>query len=203
MVALDVNHTWSLTSLPPGKKPIGCHWVYKIKWHLDGTIERFKARLVVRGYIQLEGLDYHDNFSPTTKMITVRCLLALAAAQNWSLHQLDVNNEFLHGDLHEEIYMTPLPGLQRQGENQVCHLHKLLYGLKQASRQWFAKFSTVIQAIGFTQSKADYSLFTCQKGKSFTALLIYVDDILITGNNVKDILTLKKFLQSFSDYRFG
>ncbi|RVW97674.1 Retrovirus-related Pol polyprotein from transposon RE1 [Vitis vinifera] len=196
LAALEANHTWSLTSLPPGKKPIGCRWVYKIKRHSDGTIERFKARLVAKGYTQLEGIDYHDTFSPTAKMITVRCLLALAAAQNWSLHQLDVNNAFLHDDLHEEIYMSPPPGLRRQGENLVCHLHKSLYGLKQASRQWFAKFSTAIQAAGFVQSKADYSLFTCRKGKSFTALLIYVDDILITGNDVKAIVALKQFLHS-------
>ncbi|RVW15472.1 Retrovirus-related Pol polyprotein from transposon RE1 [Vitis vinifera] len=194
LAALEANHTWSLTSLPPGKKPIGCRWIYKIKRHSDGTIERFKARLVAKGYTQLEGIDYHDTFSPTAKMITVRCLLALAAAQNWSLHQLDVNNAFLHGDLHEEIYMSPPPCLRRQGENLVCHLHKSLYGLKQASRQWFAKFSTAIQAAGFVQSKADYSLFTCRKGKSFTALLIYVDDILITGNDVNAIVALKQFL---------
>ncbi|RVW81703.1 Retrovirus-related Pol polyprotein from transposon RE1 [Vitis vinifera] len=196
LAALEANHTWSLTSLPPGKKPIGCRWVYKIKRHSDGTIERFKACLVAKGYTQLEGIDYHDTFSPTAKMITVRCLLALAAAQNWSLHQLDVNNAFLHGDLHEEIYMSPPPGLRRQGENLVCHLHKSLYDLKQASRQWFAKFSTAIQAAGFVQSKADYSLFTCRKGKSFTALLIYVDDILITGNDVNAIVALKQFLHS-------
>lgn len=119
--------------------------------------------------------------------------MALAAAQKWSLHQLDVNNDFVHVDLHEEIYMSPPPGLRRQGKNLVCHLHKSLYGLKQASR-WFAKFSTAIQAVGFVQSKADYSLFTCQKGKSFTALLIYVDDILITGNDVNALVKLKQFL---------
>ena len=196
LAALSTNHIWSLTSLPLGKKSIGCRWVCKIKWHSNDTIEHFKARLVTKGYTQLEGLDYHNTFSPTTKMITVCCLLALAVAQNWSLYQLYVNNAFLHGDLHEEIYITPPPSLQQQGKNQVCRLHKSLYGLKQASRQWFAKFSTVIQVAGFTQSKVDYSLFTCQKGKSFTPLLTYVDDILITGNNVKDILALKQFLHS-------
>ncbi|CAL8150569.1 unnamed protein product [Prunus armeniaca] len=196
LATLEANHTWSLTPLPHGKKPIGCRWVYKIKRHSDGTIERYKARLVAKGYTQLEGIDYHDTFSPTAKMIIVRCLLALAAAQDWSLHQLDVNNAFLHGDLHEEIYMSPPPGLQRQGENLVCRLNKSLYGLKQASRQWFAKFSTAVQAAGFVQSKADYSLFTCRNGKSFTALLIYVDDILITGNDLKAISILKQFLHS-------
>ncbi|RVW33420.1 Retrovirus-related Pol polyprotein from transposon RE1 [Vitis vinifera] len=168
LAALEANHTWSLTSLPPGKKPIGCRWVYKIKRQSDGTIESFKARLVAKGYTQLE------------------------VAQNWSLHQLDVNNAFLHGDLHEEIYMSPPPGLRRQGENLVCHLHKSLYGLKQASRQWFVKFSIAIQAAGFVQSKADYSLFTCRKGKSFTALLIYVDDILITVSRSKKGISISQ-----------
>ncbi|BBG92512.1 RmlC-like cupins superfamily protein, partial [Prunus dulcis] len=171
--ALESNHTWTLTPLPPGKHPIGCRWVYKIKHHSDGSIERYKARLVAKGYTQTEGVDFHDTFSPTAKMVTVRSLLALAAASSWPLHQLD-----------------------RQGENLVCRLHKSLYGLKQASRQWFAKFSEAIQAAGFTQSKADYSLFTCKRGKSFIALLIYVDDILITGNNLGAINSLKRFLHT-------
>ncbi|WJZ95109.1 hypothetical protein VitviT2T_013901 [Vitis vinifera] len=126
-----------------------------------------------------------------------RCLLALAAARGWSLHQMDVNNAFLHGDLHEEIYMSPPLGLRRQEEeNLVCRLHKSLYGLKQASCQWFAKFSEAIQSTGYAQSRADYSLFTRKQGKSFTALLIYVDDILITGNDPVSIATTKKFLHS-------
>ncbi|CAL2245486.1 unnamed protein product [Prunus armeniaca] len=94
------------------------------------------------------------------------------------------------------VYQTPPPGLQRQGENWVCRLNKSLYGLKQASRQWFAKFSEAIQVAGYIQSKADYSLFTCKRGKSFTALLIYVDDILITGNDMAAINSLKQFLHT-------
>nr|KYP51592.1 Copia protein [Cajanus cajan] len=194
--ALEANNTWSITTLPPGKQAIGCRWVYQIKCKSDGSLERYKARLVAKGYTQLEGIDYHDTFSPTPKMVTVRCLLTLAVAQHWSLHQLDVHNAFLPGDLFEEIYMSLPPGLQRQGENLICRLNKSLYGLKQASRQWFAKFSTAIQAAGFIQSKADYSLFTCMKGKSFTALLIYVDDILITGNDPIAISSLKQFLHN-------
>ncbi|WJZ84138.1 hypothetical protein VitviT2T_003758 [Vitis vinifera] len=195
--ALQANGTWSLTPLPVCKTSIGCRWVYKIKHRSDGSIERYKARLVAKGFTQLEGVDYQDTFSPTTKIISVRCLLALVAARGWSLHQMDVNNAFLHGDLHEEIYMSSPPGLRRQGEeNLVCRLHKSLYGLKQASRQWFAKFSEAIQFADYAQSRADYSLFTRKQGKSFTALLIYVDDILIIGNDPVSIPTTKFFLHS-------
>ncbi|KAL5785970.1 hypothetical protein ACOSQ2_008362 [Xanthoceras sorbifolium] len=195
--ALQANGTWSLVPLPAGKSPIGCKWVFKIKHRSDGSIERYKARLVAKGFTQLEGIDYQDTFSPTAKIISVRCLLALAASNGWSIHQLDVTNAFLHGDLSEEIYMSPPPGLRRQGEdNLVCRLHKSLYGLKQASRQWFAKFSEAICSAGYVQSRADYSLFTRKQGKSFTALLIYVDDILITGNDPNSIAATKEFLHS-------
>ena len=194
---LQANGTWTLTSLPAGKMSIGCRWVYKIKHHSDGSIERYKAQLVSKGFTQLEGVDYQDTFSPTAKIITVRCLLALAAARRWSLHQLDVNNSFLHIDLYEELYMSPPPGLLGQGEdNLVCRLHKSLYGLKQASRQWFSKFSEAIRVARYVPYRADYSLFTKIQGKSFIALLIYVDDILITGNDPVSIDAIKKFLHS-------
>eukprot|EP00256_Glycine_max_P059512 XP_014628068.1 uncharacterized protein LOC106797721 [Glycine max] len=101
--ALQQNHTWVLTQLPPHKKAIGCRWVYKVKHNADGTIERYKARLVAKGYTQMEGLDFLDTFSPVAKLTTVRLLLALASLHNWHLRQLDVNNAFLHGDLHEEM----------------------------------------------------------------------------------------------------
>ena len=107
--ALQANGTWSLVSLPPHKRPIGCKWVYKVKLKADGTVERYKARLVAKGYSQVEGIDYQEIFSPTTKLTTLRCLLTVAATRNWFIHQLDVQNAFLHGDLHEVVYMEPPP----------------------------------------------------------------------------------------------
>ena len=149
IAALEVNNTWTLTSLPSNRKPIGCKWVYKVKYRSDGSIERYKARLVAKGFTQKEGIDYIEIFSPVAKMVSVKCLLAMATVKGWYLDQLDANNAFLHGDLFEEVYMALPPRFHSQGE-QVCKLNKSPYGFKQASRQWFAKFSSIlIQDLGF------------------------------------------------------
>ena len=90
--ALEENHTWEYAVLPPGKRALGSKWVYKIKYHADGTIERYKARLVVLGNTQVEGEDFHETFAPVAKMTTVRCLLSIAISKGWELHQMDVHN---------------------------------------------------------------------------------------------------------------
>ncbi|KAE8731176.1 Detected protein of unknown function [Hibiscus syriacus] len=194
ILALETNKTWSVASLPYGKVPIGCKWVYRIKYNAAGTIERYKARLVAKGYSQREGVDYVDTFSPVVKLVTVRFLLAIASIFDWPLFQLDVYNAFLQGDLSEEVYMELPPGFCSQGENMVCRLQKSLYGLKQASRQWNLKLTEALLGAGYEQSKFDYSLFTMRKGKKIVVLLIYVDDLLITGNDSCLINDLKNLL---------
>jgi len=124
--ALEMNKTWTIEDLTAGKKPINCKWVYRVKYNSDGSIERYKARLVIRGDQQVDGFDYHETFAPVAKMVSIRCFLSVAVARGWELHQMDVNNAFLHGDLDEEVYMTLPHGFRTPGSHKVCKLNKSL-----------------------------------------------------------------------------
>lgn len=190
---LALNNTWDIVDLPHGKKPVGCKWVFKIKLKSDGTLERYKARLVAKGYTQEYSLDYSETFSLVIKMTTIRCILAIASSHNWSVFQLDVNNAFLHGDLHEDVYMK-LPDGFSAPSTKVCKLKKSIYGLKQSSRQWFTRLTTELVHQGFQQSKYDYSLFTRRQDHQLIIVVVYVDIILITRASVSQIQGLKDHL---------
>ncbi|PKI73819.1 hypothetical protein CRG98_005803 [Punica granatum] len=128
--ALELNGTWTFSSLPPEKKPIDCKWVYMIKRQGNRSIERYKARLVAKGFTQVEGVDFNETFALIAKLVAVKCFLAVAIMKKWEIHQMDVHNAFLRGDLHEEVYMSLPPGLTSAHPGQVCRLHKSLYGLR-------------------------------------------------------------------------
>jgi len=135
MAALDANVTWELVALLEDKKAIGCKWVYKVKHNVDGSMSRYKTKFIAKGYAQTYGIDYEETYSLVAKMTTIRSIIAMVAAKGWSLHQMDVKNVFLHGDLQEEVYMEQPPGYVDQTHpNSMCRLKKVLYGLKQAPK---------------------------------------------------------------------
>ncbi|XP_070679109.1 uncharacterized mitochondrial protein AtMg00810-like [Malus domestica] len=174
--ALNDNQTWSVVDLPKGKKAVGSRWIYKIKFNSNGSIERHKAWLVAQGFAQTYGIDYKETFTPVAKMNTVR-------------------NAFLHVELEKEVYMKLLPGHPREKEsNKVCRLHKALYGLKQSPKAWYSKLSSVLKAAGFQKSHVDSSLFIRSGNIGKLVVLIYVDDLIITGDNVSEITALKQSL---------
>ncbi|KAI5346452.1 hypothetical protein L3X38_014331 [Prunus dulcis] len=182
--ALQSQGTWSLEPNPGNKNIVGSKWLYKIKKNSDGSVARYKARLVAQGFSQQPGLDFGETFSPVVRHTTVRLVLSLAAMNQWSLRQLDVKNAFLHGDLEEEVFMRQSQGYEDPAHPEyVCKLKKSLYGLKQAPRAWNAKFTGYLPALGFKISQSDPSLFVKHEGSDVIMLLLYVDDIILTGSN--------------------
>lgn len=169
--------------------------LYKMKLKPDGIIEKYKARLVAKGYNQVEGEDFFDSFSPVVRNVTVRILFSLAAAHQWPVHQFDVNNAFLHGSIEEDLYMLP-PSGYHTNTDLVCKLRRSLYGLKQASRQWNKEITHHLEGIGFLQSTHDHCLFTRIFDIGFVALLVYVDDVLITSNSLSLITMVKTSLHN-------
>jgi Reverse transcriptase (RNA-dependent DNA polymerase) len=184
MNALTQNNTWTLVPPQPNQQIIGRKWLYKNKRWVDGTIDRYKACLVAKWFNQIEGIDYFDTFSPVVRPTTIRLVLLIAVSFNWSIWQLDVHNVFLNDDLTEHVLMSQPPGFVNPDHpNYVCLLSKALYGLKQFSRAWFNKLIFVLLKHGFTASCYDPSLFISHSHVHTTMLLVYVNNILITGSN--------------------
>ena len=188
--ALIENKTWSLVPLPSHRQAIGCKWVFRVKENPDGSIQKYKARLVAKGFHQQPGFNYTETFSPVVKPATIRLILTLALTFHWPIQQIDVNNAFLNGDLHEEVYMTQPPGFESHDKSLVCKLQKALYGLKQAPRAWFEKLAHTLHQLKFVSSKCDPSLFIRNVNGCCMYVLIYVDDIIITGSSSAKIKQL-------------
>jgi hypothetical protein len=150
MDALDKNEAWDIVELPAGKKLICRKWFFKKKFNEQGKMEKCKARLVEKGYSQVEGIDFGEIFSPVAKLTFVIFLLSIVVSFDLEVEQMDVKTPFLHGDLEEEIYMKKPEGFVVKGKKELaCKLKKSLYGLKQSPRMWYQKFDTYILRLGF------------------------------------------------------
>lgn len=196
------NHTWELVDLPLGTKPLSSKWIFTRKMKADGTIDKYKARLVIKGYRQKEGLDYFDTYSPVSRITSIRMILAIAALRNLEVHQMDVKTAFLNGNLDEEIYMEQPEGCVVPGqERKVCKLVKSLYGLKQAPKQWHKKFDDVMMANGYNINECDKCIYVKITNKGYVILCLYVDDILIVGSNENMVKNTKDMLNSKFDMK--
>ena len=199
--ALTRNETWTLESLPKGRKSVGGKWVFKVKRNADGSIDKYKARYVAKGFTQIEGLDYHETFAPTSKPETIRLILSLAAQEGATLWLMDVKSAFLQASVDEEIYVDQPPGfeeLHSDGSKLYCRLKKSLYGLKQAGHNWNAELDKWLIDQGFTKSKVDICLYSWKSGDSFIYIVIWVDDVIICGSSIDVVNDMRKrFTNSF------
>jgi hypothetical protein len=170
-----------------------CRWVYRTKSAVDGQVSRYKERLVSKGFQQVHGIDYDETFTLVVKMDSIHLALAIVTTKGWEVHQMDVKNAFLHGDLSEDIYMEQPPGFI-QDSSLVCRLKKSLYGLKQASRAWYAKMDSYLLSQNFVRCKYDPNVYMLRTIDSLLILVLYVDDILITGSLTSSISMVKWIL---------
>ncbi len=198
--SLVVNNTWTFVPLPNGRKPIFCKWVFKIKHAIHGEVERYKAKLVARGFIQTFGIDYNETFALVAKFVSICCILALAANEDMEIHQMDVKTAFLNGDLEEEIYMEQPKGFTHEGEHLVCKLHKSLYMLKQSPRACNQKLDVFLQNIKFVKSDANFSMYIAQvkNVKFFIVIYVHKDKLL----EVKEELSRKFEMKDLGDLYF-
>ena len=195
MESMYSNSVWDLVDQPDGVKPIGCKWIYKRKRGADGKVQTFKARLVAKGYTQKEGVDYEETFSPVAMLKSIRTLLSIAAYYDYEIWQMDVKTAFLNGNLDESIYMVQPEGFVAQGQEQkVCKLLRSIYGLKQASRSWNIRFDTTIKSYDFEQNVDEPCVYKRVIDGKVVFLVLYVDDILLIGNDVRILSDVKSWL---------
>ena len=201
MKSLLENDVWELVHLPEGRKALGSKWVYKIKTGADGSIERYKARLVAQGYSQKYGTDYDQTFCPVVRLESFRTLVALSVQYGLKIHQVDVTTAFLNGELEEEVYMKQPPGFSAEGkENLVCKLKKSIYGLKQSPRCWNSTLHNQLTSMGFLQTTSDPCIYRDSGGEPFF-IGVYVDDIILAGDSQAKLEEVKKALAQKFDIK--
>jgi len=170
---------------PDGVKPIECKWIYKKKKDMDGNVHIYKARLVAKGFQQVQGVDYEETFSPVVMLKSVRVILAIATYFNYKIWQMDVKTVFHNGNLTENVYMIQPEGfVDPTNPGKVCKLQKSIYGLKEASRSWNIHFDEVVKGFGFIKNKEEACVYKKESGSSVAFLILYIDDILLIGNNI-------------------
>jgi hypothetical protein len=181
---IEKNDTWELVPRPRYKNVIDTKWVFRNKLNEDGQVTRNKARLVCKGYAQVEGIDFEETFSPVSRMEAIRLILAYACSKNIKVYQMDVKSTFLNGDLEEEVYIEKPEGFQlSENENYVCRLKKALYGLKQAPRAWYSRLDRYLQQQGFRKGNADNNLYIKVNQDSILLIEVYVDDIIFGSDD--------------------
>lgn len=191
--AIERNNTWYLVDLPTGKKLIGLKWVFKVKKDSEGRIVKYKARLVARGFVQKQGIDFEEVFAPVARLDTIRLIIALAAQRNWEIHHLDVKSAFLNGELSEEVYVSQPEGFVVKGkEHKVYKLSKALYGLRQAPRAWNIRLDKSLKSIGFERCSHDQAVYTRNKKGCLLIVGVYVDDLIVTGSSEREISEFKE-----------
>ena len=179
------DQVWDLVKAPNGIKPAGCKWVYKRKRGIDRKVETFKVRLVTKGYTQKEGIDYEETFSPVTMLKSIRILLSISTPYEYEIWKMDAKTAFLNGNLEEETYMMQPEGfIAKNQEHMVCKLKRSIYGLKKASRSWNIRFDQAIKSFGFEQNLDEPCVYKRHRDKVVMFLVLYVDDILLIGNDI-------------------
>jgi histone deacetylase 1/2 len=189
------NNTWTLSTPPTGRNAIGSKWIFKVKCKPDGSVDRYKARLVAQGFSQSPGVDYEETYSPVVHRSSLRALLSYGIERGMFIHQMDVVTAFLNGTLTEEIYMKQPDGFISPGnEDLVCKLNRSLYGLKQSPRCWNLVLDEFLKSLGFSPSSADQCVYTRDVNGVKTILAVYVDDIVILSDSEQSIQEIKKSL---------
>jgi hypothetical protein len=181
---IEKNDTWELVPRPKNKNVIDTKWVFKNKLNEDGHVTRNKARLVCKGYAQIEGIDFEETFSPVARMEAIHFLLAYACSKNVKVYHMDVKSYFLNGELEEEVYIEQPEGFQlSENTNYVCKLKKALYGLKQAPRAWYSRLDKYLQQAGFRKGSADNNLYIKVSQGNILLIEVYVDDIIFGSDD--------------------